>query len=353
MSAFRLTALDASVQFDCGERRYLDGFWVLVRDFLRPVKKRLRRMTGSMLVCTAADRVHVLAPAKLNLFLEILAKRADGYHEIETLMCPIGLYDSLTFRGKESPEIDLVTRRAEGTDSRHPSQVPEIFGDLPPAHDNLAFKAASLLQQRSGCGRGAEIQLLKRIPSAAGLGGASSDAAAALVAANIGWQLSWSALQLAQLAGELGSDIPFFLGRGSAVCRGRGEQIEPAGPIHVHVVVVRPPVGLPTPRVYQHCRPASTPMSSSKLQSGLRRGDWREVRSALVNRLEEPAAKLTPWIGRLRSEFASAGSIAQQMSGSGSSYFGICENQRHARSVAGRLRSRGLGMVVRTTTTLN
>jgi 4-diphosphocytidyl-2-C-methyl-D-erythritol kinase len=91
-------------------------------------------------------------------------------------------------------------------------------------------------------------------------------------------------------------------------------------------------------------------MSSTKLQSGLRRGDWKVVRSSLINRLEEPAARLTPWIDRLQKEFAAAGCIAQQMSGSGSSYFGICENARHARRVAGMLRNRNLGMVIETTT---
>jgi 4-diphosphocytidyl-2-C-methyl-D-erythritol kinase len=224
------------------------------------------------------------------------------------------------------------------------------LGDLPPPERNIVFKTASLLQERSGCGRGAEIRLLKRIPSAAGLGGASSDAAAVLVAANIVWQLSWSDERLAELAAELGSDIPFFLGNGSAICRGRGERIEAIGPVHLHIVVVRPPVGLSTPQVYRGCQPASTPASVSKLQAGLRRGNWDEIKSALVNRLEDPAARLTPWIGRLRKEFENAGCIAQQMSGSGSSYFGICENARHARRVVGRVRSKQVGMVAATTT---
>jgi 4-diphosphocytidyl-2-C-methyl-D-erythritol kinase len=313
-----------------------------------------------MLVRKAANRADVLAPAKINLFLEILGKRSDGYHEIETLMSPIGLYDSLSMRATESKEIQLhcrrataagcCHRRAEGSDLRHSGQTASLFGDLPPEKENLVYKAASLLQQRSGCGRGADIQLLKRIPAAAGLGGASSDAAATLVAANIVWQLGWSRERLAELAAELGSDIPFFLGRGSAICRGRGEKVEPAWPLRLHVVVVRPPVGLSTPAVYRECRPANTPMSSTKLQSGLRRGDWKVVRSSLINRLEEPAARLTPWIGRLQKEFAAAGCITQQMSGSGSSYFGICQNARHARRVAGMLRSRNLGMVIETTT---
>ena len=329
-----------------------------------------------MLVRIAADRVEVQAPAKINLFLEILAKRPDGYHEIETLMSPIGLYDSLSFRATEEPEIQLDCRWAAGLAAYQPDaqakgtaplvqsqNIPNpaatlsfagasglCLGDLPPPEKNIVFKAASLLQQRSGGGPGAEIRLVKRIPSAAGLGGASSDAAAVLVAANIGWELGWSHEKLAELAAELGSDIPFFLGSGSAICRGRGERIQATEPLHLHVVVVRPPVGLSTPQVYQGCRPASTPASIGKLQSGLRKGNWNEVRSALVNRLEEPAARLTPWIGRLRKEFESAGCIARQMSGSGSSYFGICENARHARQVAGRLRSKRIGMVTATTT---
>lgn len=302
-----------------------------------------------MLVRIAADRVEIQAPAKINLFLEILAKRPDGYHEIETLMSPIGLYDSLSFCPTESPEIRLDTRWAAGSDVFHSGEVCSL-GDLPPAEKNIVHRAASLLQQRSGCARGAAIRLVKRIPSAAGLGGASSDAASVLVAANIAWQLNFSRERLAELAAELGSDIPFFLGSGSAICRGRGERIENVGPIHLQVVVVRPPVGLSTPQVYQRCRPASTPVCVQKLQSGLRSGNWKEIRSALVNRLEEPAAQLTPWIGRLRKEFETAGCIAQQMSGSGSSYFGICENARHARRVASRLRSMRVGLVTATTT---
>ncbi len=303
-----------------------------------------------MLVRSAADRVEIQAPAKLNLFLEILAKRPDGFHEIETLMSPIGLYDSLSFLATESAEIRLDAGWAAGLALGDSTEI-EALGDLPPPEKNIVYKAAALLQQRSGCGRGAEIRLIKRIPSAAGLGGASSDAAAVLVAANIAWELDFSRERLAELAAELGSDIPFFLGNGSAICRGRGERIEEVGPIHLHVVVVRPPVGLSTPQVYKHCRPAGTPGCVHALQSGLRRGNWQEIQSALVNRLEEPAAQLTPWIGRLRKEFENAGCIAQQMSGSGSSYFGICENARHARRVASRLRSKNLGIVIATTTT--
>lgn len=302
-----------------------------------------------MRVRIASDRIEVQAPAKINLFLEVLARRADGYHEIETHMTPVGVYDTLSLEATSGPEIRLNSRWAAGL--RAGASGGEAgLGDLPPAEKNIVYKAASLLQERSGCAQGAEIRLVKRIPSAAGLGGASSDAAAALVAANLAWGLGWTDEQLLRLAAELGSDIPFFLGRASAICRGRGEQIEPIGPVHMHIVVARPPTGLSTPQVYRACRPAEQPARLSDLQAGLGKGSWSQVKLSLVNRLEEPARQLTPWIARLRRELDQAGSLAGQMSGSGSSCFGICHSRRHARRTASRLRSRNVGMVMATTT---
>ena len=295
-----------------------------------------------MLVRTASDRVEIQAPAKINLFLEVLAKRPDGYHEIETLMARVGLFDSLSFTSTENSDIRLDCRWSLGS-SRD-------MGELPPAEKNIVTRAASLLQQRSGCKQGAAIQLVKRIPSTAGLGGASSDAAATLVAANLAWKLGWSRERLMALAAEIGSDVPFFLAGGSAVCRGRGERIEAAEPVFVHVVVVRPPVGLSTPEVYSRCVPARAPKTVGPLLESLAKGEWRMVRESLVNRLEEPASQLTPWIGRLRQEFEQAGCAIHQMSGSGSSYFGICRSRNHARRVAGRLRSRNVGLVMMLTT---
>jgi 4-diphosphocytidyl-2-C-methyl-D-erythritol kinase len=187
--------------------------------------------------------------------------------------------------------------------------------------------------------------LTKRIPSASGLGGASSDAAAALVAANLGWRLAWPRERLAEVAAEIGSDVPFFLTRGAAICRGRGERIEPIEPGRLYVVVVRPPVGLSTPRVYLACQPTASPVGCERVAAALRRGQVAAVARMLNNRLEESAATLTTWIGRLRQEFSRLDVLGHQMSGSGSSYFGICRHARHARRVAARLRSRGVGMV--------
>jgi 4-diphosphocytidyl-2-C-methyl-D-erythritol kinase len=188
--------------------------------------------------------------------------------------------------------------------------------------------------------------VVKRIPAAAGLGGASSDAAAALAAANLAWQLRWPRTRLAELAADLGSDIPFFFGSGAGVGRGRGEQIESlAVPAGMHVVVVRPPVGLATREVYQRCTPAERPRSVAPMARALEQGRWSQVAQHLHNRLEPAAEQLTPWIARLRRVFERLACLGHRMSGSGSSYFGICRHAGHARRVAARLRGENLGYV--------
>lgn len=293
-----------------------------------------------MYVHRAGSDVFVRAPAKLNLFLEVLRKRGDGFHDIETLMVPIGLYDNLNFQPQPDGPIQVSCCWARSADTAD-------CGPLPAESDNLVTKALVKLRDCAGVAQGAKVELVKSIPSAAGLGGGSSDAAAALVAANLGWNLGLSLAELAQIASELGSDVPFFLFRSAAICRGRGEQIEPVtGLGRLHFVVVRPPVGLSTADVYRRCRPAVSPGRVEPLVAALRRGEMRGLGERLANRLEPPAMEMSPWIGRLKKEFAEADCPAHQMSGSGSSYFGICRHARHARAIAGRLRSRGLGRVL-------
>ena len=181
-----------------------------------------------MHVHRSASGIEVLAPAKLNLFLEVLAKRSDGFHEIETLMVPIGWYD-----------IALISRPIRRRISLACEQVTQSSDPVPTGDDNLVVRAVKLLRDRSGTSQGARLRLVKRIPAASGLAGGSSDAAAALVAANLGWQLNWPREQLASLAAELGSDVPFFLGRGPAICRGRGEIMEPVAGIGAAMVCRR------------------------------------------------------------------------------------------------------------------
>lgn len=295
-----------------------------------------------MHVREAANGVELWTPAKLNLFFEVLAKRNDGFHEIETLMVPVDLYDTLIVENDPAERLSLSC----GWVGQFGVRESDSSGELPPEEDNLALKAVDLLRRRHAAGRGARLRLVKRIPAAAGLGGASSDAAAALVGANRVWQLGLSVDRLAELAAELGSDVPFFLFDRSAICRGRGERIEPVSGLGVlHFVVVRPPVGLATKDVYGRCRPAASPRRVREAIEALVRGDWSAAARWMVNRLEVPAASLSPWIERLHAEFAAADCVAAQMTGSGSSVFGLCRSARHARRVAARLRAAAVGAV--------
>lgn len=304
-------------------------------------------------VSATTARLVLETPAKLNLFLEVIAKRDDGFHEIETLMTAVNLYDRLTVSALREGQTQLTVRWASGMEpnavSRNGPQTASTFDSLPKESDNIVWTAVERLRQRAGVNAGIALDLVKRIPAAAGLGGASSDAAAALVAANRLWRLGWNRQQLCAVAAELGSDVPFFLGQrlsgaGMAVCRGRGEQIEEiAGMPRLHFVLVKPAVGLSTPEVYRHCRPAATARDIAPLFAGLRRGSLSATH--LVNRLEQAAESLAPVIKTLRAVFDRSDCSAHQMSGSGSSYFGVCRHGRQARRTASRIRGLRLGHV--------
>jgi len=285
----------------------------------------------------------VLAPAKLNLFFEVLGKRPDGYHEIETLVVPIDLYDTLSFIPTNGGQIRFSCQRVDGLGSA----TRTTQGDVPEGGDNLVVRAVELLRRRAGISAGASVRLTKRIPVAAGLGGGSSDAAAALVIANAGWRLGWSGSDLSNLGAELGSDVPLFFADGPAICRGRGEKVIPvviAG--SMHFVVVRPPAGLATAAVYGVCKAAERPRDVGLIRRAAQAGDCRAVGRLLFNRLESAAETLSPWIGRLRAEFAAMDVLGHQMSGSGTCYFGLCRHARHARRVARRLQAKGVGIAM-------
>jgi 4-diphosphocytidyl-2-C-methyl-D-erythritol kinase len=296
------------------------------------------------------------APAKLNLFLEILGRRADGFHELETLMLPIGLFDSLSF-----------TRRpplADGRPGQITLEVRECFplrslasqpSLIPNDRSNLVVRALELLRDRSGCEHGADVQLVKRIPAAAGLGGGSSDAATALRLANTSWELDWSEARLAEVAAEIGSDVAFFLSNGAAICRGRGERVERVlGMRRMDFVIVKPSEGLSTAEVYRAYdakadveQPKMLPEPGG-LGRGLRIGQRFEAACWMHNRLQAAAAAIFPWVDRLQSVFSRLDVLGHQLSGSGSAYFGICRSAQHARRLAALLRTQQLGLVFAT-----
>jgi len=285
-----------------------------------------------MRVRSIAGGVEVLAPAKLNLYLEVLGRRSDGYHEIESVMVTVDWFDTLTVFGDDSGAIAL-----ECDDPR-----------LPLGSDNLVVRAALGLRAEVGCGRGARMVLRKAIPLEAGLAGGSSDAAAALVALDRVWGLRLPPGRLDAVAAQLGSDVPFFLHGPSAICRGRGEQVESISlRKELWLVLVAPFFGLSTAEVYRHLQPPATPGSIQPILGAIDRGDTAELGCRLFNRLQPVAESLRPELVRVRDALANLdppldGSL---MSGSGSAYFGLCRDRPAAIRAAEQLQPLGLGWV--------
>jgi 4-diphosphocytidyl-2-C-methyl-D-erythritol kinase len=294
-----------------------------------------------MVIRPLAEGVEVLAPAKLNLFLEVLGKRPDGFHELETLMVAIDLHDRLTLAADDSGQIVLTCD--------DPS--------LPTGADNLVVKAAETLRAEAGSDApqtlGARISLEKAIPAQAGLGGGSSDAAAALVALDHLWNLHTPAARLRELAGQIGSDVPFFLDAPVAVCRGRGERVEPLelNPDTIagfHAILVCPPVGVRTADAFAGLTPPDRPEPIEPVIDALRSGDTARLGRRLFNRLQPVAERIQPALGRVRAALNDLGSSVLDghlMSGSGSAYFGLARNREAAELAASRLGDLGIGMV--------
>jgi 4-diphosphocytidyl-2-C-methyl-D-erythritol kinase len=295
-----------------------------------------------MLCRGQSNSVTVFAPAKLNLFLKVLGKRDDGYHELETLMVSVSLYDTLLLSDDPSGRVQLTC--VDGGPRLAQSRSREMPGS---GADNLVVRAAELLKQHTGSAHGARIELVKRIPLAAGLAGGSSDAAAALAGLNRLWQLGLSSRDLQELAARLGSDVPFFLCSSSAaICRGRGEVVEPLSlSERFWFVMARPSSGLATADVYRHCRPSSIDWSAGELAMRLSRGRLGEAAGLFHNALQEPAERLNADVTRLKRAFARQPFAGHTMSGSGTSYFGLCRSRRQAVQLAARLKATRLGDV--------
>jgi 4-diphosphocytidyl-2-C-methyl-D-erythritol kinase len=275
-----------------------------------------------MLVERAAHSVRVWAPAKVNLFLEVLSKRPDGYHEIATLMVAVALYDVLVF-----------TERAGDVLLRCDSP------DLSTGPDNLVCRAAELLRRHAGCDRGALIDLHKRIPMAAGLAGGSSDAAATLAGLNRLWQLGLPREELAALSAQLGSDMAFFFATPAAWAEGRGERVTPL-PMGrpLWFVLVSPPVGLSTAAVYRGVTVPDVPQTGGEIRRAVEQGSPEEIGRHLHNRLQEPAERLCPEVAAIRQRLAALNLAGCLMSGSGSSLFALGRDRTEALRLAGALR---------------
>jgi len=300
-----------------------------------------------MRVTRLAPALEIWAPAKVNLFLEILGKRSDGYHELETLIVPISLYDTLVCEPEPSGDLCLsLEPGSRGAAETTPGSDAAPAERVPLGSDNLIVRALDKLRTRYGLRNGMRVRLHKRIPLAAGLAGGSTDAAAALWAGNLLWGLNLSRAELQLLAAELGSDVPLFLGEGAALCTGRGEHWTAVeGLASLHLIILCPPEGLSTAAVYRACRPASDLRGAGPLIEALRHGDLGLAGARLHNQLQPAAAGLSPWIDRLADRCRRLPIPGHVMSGSGSSYVALCQGALQARQLAARLRAERLGQV--------
>jgi 4-diphosphocytidyl-2-C-methyl-D-erythritol kinase len=266
------------------------------------------------------------ASAKVNLALEVLGKRGDGYHEIATVLQAVDLADRLKLETADSLSLHVDDP------------------DLPTDDGNLVMRAARLLQKAAGRETGARIGLTKRIPVAAGLGGGSSDAAATLWGLSRLWKLGWPRARLQELAVELGMDVPFFVGPGRAIATGRGDRLAalPGGGGYA-LVLVNPKVPLSTREVYGRV-PAgwqAEPTGTERMVEALRTRNAGAVGAALTNNLERVVEPAMPVIGRMKAALLAAGALGAIMSGSGPTVFGMARSLDHARQIRRRVSRAG------------
>lgn len=252
------------------------------------------------------EKISIKAPAKINLYLEVLRKRDDGFHEIESLMQAIDLYDEITL--EKSDKIELTVS--------DPS--------LPADNTNLAYRAAEVLQNHFPI-PGVKIDLTKNIPMGAGLGGGSSDAAFVLRGLCHLYDLHPSFNELTGIASGLGSDVPFFLSNGQALIKGRGEIFEPVNlPINYKIVLLSPPLAISTAQVYSNIKIGLTtkrigPLLTREIDfEGLLR-----LANHFRNDLEEVVLENYPNLLDLKRSLLGSGAFYSSMTGSGSSFFGL------------------------------
>lgn len=261
------------------------------------------------------------AYGKINLSLDIVGLRSDGYHELSSVMQSIKLADWLTFQADDSGKISF------GSSST----------DLPLNEDNLVIKVAKFLQKQFCPQKGVKIYLEKILPIGAGLGGGSSDAATTMKALNYLWGLGLTTSHLVALGSQLGADIPFNLVGGTAWARGIGEKLTILPPISkTSLILVKPPFSLGAGEVYQYWDQeyGGSGQYSSALLEALKKGDQEQMIYAMGNDLEKAVLHLAPQVGDIIKEMQSLGVIKAMVSGSGPTVIGVVKDEKQGQSLA-------------------
>jgi 4-diphosphocytidyl-2-C-methyl-D-erythritol kinase len=264
------------------------------------------------------------APAKINLALDVLFKRPDGYHEVEMIMTTVDLADRIELKEITGNHIQILS---------HNRFVPDD-------HRNLAYQAAFILKERFGINKGVSITIEKNIPVAAGLAGGSSDAAATLRGLNRLWKLGLSMDELAEIGAEIGSDVSFCVYGGTALARGRGEKIThlPAPP-KCWVILAKPTIGVSTADIYKR-------LQTSRMEhpdvpgmiSAIMENNYHDVCEGLGNVLEQVTLQLYPEVANIKDQMKTFGADSVLMSGSGPTVFGLVEHDSPMQRIYNGLR---------------
>ncbi len=269
------------------------------------------------------------AMAKINLGLDVLRRRSDGYHDLRMIMQTVYLYDQIEIAEKETSGITLTTNA----------------GYLPVNEDNLVYKAAKLLMEEFGIEQGVRIHLKKYIPVAAGLAGGSSDAAAVLVGINRMFRLGLSKEDLKKRGVKIGADVPYCIMRGTALAEGIGDVLTPlpAAP-DMHVVLAKPPIHVSTGFVYTNLKAdqlAYHPDIDAQVDA-IRAGDGYAMAKPMGNVLETVTIPAYPVIEEIKEEMKRAGALGAMMSGSGPTVFGLFDDAKKAQAAYEGLRNGSL-----------
>lgn len=268
--------------------------------------------------------IYEKAPAKINLTLDVLNKRPDGYHEVEMIMTTVDLADRIWLR----PMTD------------HAITIKSSHRFVPNDRKNLAYQAADLLRKRYRLNKGVEITLDKNIPIAAGLAGGSSDAAATLRGLNRLWELGLSLDELAILGAEIGSDVSFCVYGGTAIARGRGENITHLpSPPNCWVILAKPSIGVSTGNIYGQLDLTTIdhPQTTAMMEA-LEEGNYDKMCASLGNVLEPVTMGLHPEVVMLKEQMERFGADAVLMSGSGPTVFGLVKHESRVSKIVNALK---------------
>lgn len=307
-----------------------------------------------MLIRREKELWEVVVPAKVNLFLEVVGRRKDGYHDLDTVMMGVSLCDHLRFRATEDEELrlDVLPITANGFDKLSDD---DNAWEIPCDSRNLVIRALESVRGRLGIAKGMHVELIKEIPAQAGLGGGSADAAAAITGGMLAWLGEFRRKEAIELASGLGSDINFFIEGRAAVadkgtwlahCVGRGELVRPiSSNWELDMVVIHPPLGCSTKSVFHALTASDLPGRETKTADAIVRAIEKQdkplLANELFNRLELPASAENPWIDIMREHLAQEPCVLGAcISGSGSAMVAVVENAEQAIQIAARMKEK-------------